>query len=334
MMEVKVIPNGVDVDHFKPLESTEWFERKYGELAEINIVFTGRLSSEKGVDYLIKSLEYLSNTRLFICGNGPEKSRLENLGRKYNSKVRFLGKISRDELPKVLSVMDVYVLPCIGMEGFSNSMLEAMACGLPVITTPVGAGPEVVNSNIGRVVEKESPELIAIAVDECVNYIDRDYVREHTVSNYSFDRVSDVVYSVYSGLCGYKVKSVCFCSLFSPPYEMSGAGIQVHELAKALKNRHDCDVAVVSSNAGNSKDKHLEGVKYIRTPYVNGRASSRFLYSFAGSLKRFSIEEYDIVDGRNWEGGLVSLALAWKRNTKSIVSFRGEGAVVLWQSNF
>lgn len=64
-MEVDIAPNGVDTDYFKPHGSTEWFERRYGELSETNIVFTGRLSSEKGVDYLIKSLEYLKNTKLF-----------------------------------------------------------------------------------------------------------------------------------------------------------------------------------------------------------------------------------------------------------------------------
>lgn len=49
-----------------------------------------------------------------------------------------MGKIAHEELPKILNVMDVFVLPAINMEGFSNSMLEAMACGLPIVTTPIG----------------------------------------------------------------------------------------------------------------------------------------------------------------------------------------------------
>jgi len=150
--KIKVVPNGVNTNQFRPLnkeEQKKWVENYFGVdlSSELNIINVGRLSQEKGLRYIVKSVEYLTPaTKLFLAGDGPEKKVLKKLVGKLglDNNVIFLGKIAHEKLPNVLNAMDVFVLPTISMEGFSNSMLEAMACGLPIVTTPIGAGPEVI----------------------------------------------------------------------------------------------------------------------------------------------------------------------------------------------
>jgi hypothetical protein len=71
----------------------------------------------------------------------------------------------------------------------------------------------------------------------------------------------------------------------------------------------------------------MDGVHYYRVKYMKGEAMSRFCYSLLGSLKGISLDRFDVVDGRNWEGGLVSVFISKRKGSKSVMSFRGEGAV-------
>jgi len=329
---IKVVPNGVNINQFKPLnkeEQRKWVENyfhvNFG--SHLNIINVGRLSQEKGLRYLIKSLEYLSPaTKLFLVGDGPEKNSLEKLVEKLKleNRVIFMGKIAHEELPQILNVMDVFVLPAISMEGFSNSMLEAMACGLPVVTTPIGAGPEVIKEEIGIIVETKNPKKLADAIIKCSN-LEGNKIREYVEGNFSFSVVANLVYDLYSQLCGKEVERICFCSLFAPPYQLSGAGMQVHELSKELSKV--CDVSVISARIGGEKEEIMDRVRYYRVRYIKGEACSRFVYSLLGSLKGLSIDEFDVVDGRNWEGGLISVFVSKHKGSKSVMSFRGEGAV-------
>jgi hypothetical protein len=298
-----------------------------GKLFDLNIINVGRLSQEKGIQYLIKSLKYLSPaTKLFLVGDGPEKNSLEGLVKwtGLEKRVIFMGKIAHEKLPKLLNAMDVFVLPAISMEGFSNSMLEAMACGLPVITTPIGAGAEVIKEEIGEVVETKNPKKLADGIIKCSN-LDGKKIREYVEENFSFSVVTNLVYDLYSQLCGKEVERICFCSLFAPPYQLSGAGMQVHELCKELSKL--CDVSVISARIEGEKEEIMEEVRYYRVKYVKGVACSRFVYSLLGTLKGLSLDKFDVVDGRNWEGGLISVFLSKHKGSKSVMSFRGEGAV-------
>ncbi len=330
--DIKVVPNGVNCDRFKPLnkkEQRKWVEDQFGVdlSSSLNIINVGRLSQEKGLLYLIESLRYLDpKTKLFIVGSGRQKDNLKELSKKLEleKQVIFMGKVAHEQLPSVLNAMNIFVLPAISMEGFSNSMLEAMACGLPVVTTPIGAGAEVIKEDIGVVVETKNPKKIADGIIKCSN-LDGGKIREYVEVNFSFNVVAKFVYDLYSQLCEKEVERICYCSLFAPPFLLSGAGMQVHELSKALSNM--CDVSVISARIEGEKEEVIDGVRYYRVKYTRGEAKSRFVYSFMGSLKGLSLGKFDVIDGRNWEGGLISVFVSKHGGSKSVMSFRGEGAV-------
>jgi len=71
----------------------------------------------------------------------------------------------------------------------------------------------------------------------------------------------------------------------------------------------------------------VEGIRYYRVKYVKGEAHSRFVYSLLGTLKGLSLDKFDVVDGRNWEGGLISVLVSKHKGSKSVMSFRDEGAM-------
>jgi len=325
-MRVRVVPNGVDTNKFRPInrkKAIKWFEHNFCELNDdLNIVYVGRFSEEKGVMYLIESLDYLDEGRLFLVGAGPQEVQLKKLAKKFEKRVCFLGRVKHDSIPLIYNAMDVFVLPSISMEGFSNSMLEALACGLPVVATPIGAAPEVVRPGLGIIVGIKDAKAIAEGIKKVKN-LNRRKIHSIIKAKYSFNVVANRIYYLYSRVIGYPPENICFASLFAPPYELSGIGMQVFELSKVLAKK--CRVSILCGLGGNGE---IDGVRLIKVRCLDG-LFSRPTYSLAGILKVLGGLEgfkFDIVDGRNWEGGLISLA-AKKRGSKAVMSLRGEGAV-------
>jgi glycosyltransferase involved in cell wall biosynthesis len=115
------------------------------------LVYIGRLAREKGVANLLAALDLLKRRNfeplpvLSLVGDGPERVVLEQLVRQYDceDRVRFHGQVNRTELRECLSSADICVQPSL-TEGFSKAWLDAMAHGLPVLATDVGAAREVI----------------------------------------------------------------------------------------------------------------------------------------------------------------------------------------------
>ncbi len=329
-MRVIVVPNGVDTNKFRPInrrKAVNWFEQKFCELDDdLNVIYVGRLSEEKGIIYLIKSLKYLDEGKLFLAGKGPQEKLLKKIAEKFDDRVIFLGKVRHDYIPLIHNAMDVFVLPSISMEGFSNSMLEALACGLPVVATPIGAAPEVIRPDMGIIVEPKNSRAIADGIRKVRN-LNRKRIHNIVKSKYSFDVVAEIVFNLYHRVAGYPPESICFASLFAPPYELSGIGMQVFQLSKALVSVKKCKVTILCGLGG---EGIFNGIKLIKVRCMNGLLS-RPVYSITGILKINDIiknknYKFDIVDGRNWEGGLIAI-MAKRYGSKAIMSLRGEGAI-------
>lgn len=175
--KVIVIPNSVDVDAFKPKPFSKSLELVNKVLVlrgskslidnEKIILFASRLEPGKGLHVLIKSLCMLDNKSwsLVIAGSGAIQyvRKCLDLARKHNksNQVHFIGRVSKFFLKHLYSSAYVYVLPSL-FEGLPASVLEAMACGTPVIASKVGDLPEVVkHGETGLLINKPDPNELA-----------------------------------------------------------------------------------------------------------------------------------------------------------------------------
>ncbi len=139
--EYHIIPNGIDIEHF----SLNGPEREEFTDSKINILFVGRLERRKGLGHLINACAKVKrsfpNFRLIVVGPGTvlrfkyERS-VEDMGLADN--VTFAGFVPSDELPSYYRTADIFCAPATGGESFGIVLLEAMACGKPVVATNIG----------------------------------------------------------------------------------------------------------------------------------------------------------------------------------------------------
>jgi glycosyltransferase involved in cell wall biosynthesis len=162
------------------------------------IGYIGRLSEEKGVQHFVQALPTILNAQkdsyVFIGGDGPLKEDIKILltAEKISNHVDLRGWISHDDLPKYLNQLRLLVLPSY-TEGLPNIMLEAMACGTPVLATPVGAIPDVIREGeTGFIMEDNSPECIAENVIRALNSPDLARIAENgrhlVLENFTFEK--------------------------------------------------------------------------------------------------------------------------------------------------
>jgi glycosyltransferase involved in cell wall biosynthesis len=141
--KIEVIYNGVDTNEFKPSRN-----KKYGKT--LKIICVARLIKRKGIDYLLKALGELKEIdfQLTLIGDGDQEENLKNLAKELgiSKKVKFLGAVPHSKIAKHYQENDLFVLPSLN-EGMSNTILEAMACGLPIITTNTGGAKELIKKN-------------------------------------------------------------------------------------------------------------------------------------------------------------------------------------------
>lgn len=146
--DIKVIPNFVDADHFKPGSNCD-FRKTIAPKGEKILVHTSNFRPVKRVPDTIRIFEKIQKeipSKLILVGDGPDRSECERLSRQLDlmDSVKFLGK--QEGLVEILSSSDLFLIPSQS-ESFGLAALEAMACGLPVISSSVGGLPELVKHN-------------------------------------------------------------------------------------------------------------------------------------------------------------------------------------------
>lgn len=142
---VTVIHNGVDTDHFFPQQRDRTLA---GLPAEARVIVSvGRLVGWKGLHVIIEALAELpADVHYLIIGEGAERDALQQLAARLGvaARIRFAGRVAHADLPRWLSLGDIFVQPSIGEEAFGISVVEAMACGLPVLAADNGGMREIV----------------------------------------------------------------------------------------------------------------------------------------------------------------------------------------------
>jgi glycosyltransferase involved in cell wall biosynthesis len=158
--KITVLRNGVDTTIFRPLNQAQ-ARHALGLDAPSSpsriMVSVGALIGRKGHDRTIACLAQLPDWQLLIAGEGPERARLEALATRLGAagRVRLLGSRPHETLAQLYSAADISVLAS-SREGWANVLLESMACGTPVIASPIPGNPEVVQSPAAGLIAREN----------------------------------------------------------------------------------------------------------------------------------------------------------------------------------
>jgi L-malate glycosyltransferase len=215
--EISLTPFGVDTDVFKEIP----VEKDNSDTIKIGIV--KGLKAYYGVEYLIRAIPILiqklkdngaeplaSKLIVEIVGHGPLYESLKELADSLGvgTIIDFKGEIPHSDVPKVLNTFDIYCAPSIA-ESFGVAVLEASACGLPVIVTDVGGLPEVVMDNeTGFIVKAKDPQALAEKLYQLVLNPDlrktmgkngKQFVSDYYSWEKSVDRMEEVYRKVVQG---------------------------------------------------------------------------------------------------------------------------------------
>ena len=223
---IAVNPGGVELHRFSPPSSRSAVKRKLALPKDrVHLLTVRNLEPRMGIDNLLAAVADLKKKGyaiyLTIGGAGPEMHRLEalvdTLG--LNGDVAMAGFIPDNLLPEYYGAADFFLLPTRSLEGFGLVTVEAMACGTPVLGTPVGAAPEILGRLDRRLIFKDAlPEAMAEGIAENIawffkspnRYRDlRRRCRDYAVANYSWERHIHTLITVIDSIAVENFSRVC-----------------------------------------------------------------------------------------------------------------------------
>jgi glycosyltransferase involved in cell wall biosynthesis len=205
------IPGGVDAKRFRLPEDRAKLRRQLGLPEDGRILLTvRRLSPRMGLENLVRAMAKVEQERedtvLLIGGIGELRDPLEQLIAELGLKrTRLLGYIDDSDLASYYQVSDLFIMPSVALEGFGLSTLEALACGLPVLGTPIGGTPEILRQITPEfILPRVDPDAIASGILEHIAHLpDRALslqVRSFA-EGFDWEQIVDAVEELFLGLC-------------------------------------------------------------------------------------------------------------------------------------
>lgn len=165
--KITVHRTGLDRTIFQPLDRAESRAKLGLPAGRPVLACVGALIERKGQRFAIEALVQVPDAILVLAGAGPDEAQLRSLTASLGlaDRVRFLGAVPHADLPVVLGAADLFVLPSAS-EGLANAWVEALACGTPVVTTPIPGAQELLTDPVfGRMAERD-PAAFASAINE------------------------------------------------------------------------------------------------------------------------------------------------------------------------
>lgn len=193
--KVSLVPNAIDISSLP---------KKKERLYDKQIIFAGRLSKEKGISDLLEVSKNLpKDVHLLILGSGPEEEKIKQVT-KLHSNIHLMGLVEKERTISLISGSDVLIQPSL-VEGISSTLLEAMACKTPVITTNVGGNNELFENNkSGIMIEPNSPQKILEKLIELLSdkqkSINLSEEAFNKVQKYDWSHVGKLYLNIYESL--------------------------------------------------------------------------------------------------------------------------------------
>lgn len=200
--KITVLRNGVDLALFRPVDREA--ERARLGLRGTTLLSVGYLIRRKGHDIVVRALPLLPDVQLLIVGDGEEETALRRLAADLGvaERVTFVGAVPQEELRRYYGAADALVLAS-SREGWANVLLEAMACGTPVIASNVWGTPEVVAApEAGVLMQTRTPEGLAAAFRQLfAHYPDRAATRRYA-EGFGWESTTLGQKQIFARLCG------------------------------------------------------------------------------------------------------------------------------------
>ncbi len=200
--KMKLFRRGIDTHQFRQLpDAKETLAEKYGIRDGITLLYAGRISKDKNIDFLIDVFHTIHTEHpalnLVIAGHGPDLKRLKKVHGK-NKRIFFTDRLSQDDLPALYSGSDMFVFPST-TDTFGMVVLEAQACGLPAIVTDIGGPKEIILIDKTGYLARDSQmddwsskilHIISMIEERPDEYLRmRDNCRKHVLSRYDWNVV-------------------------------------------------------------------------------------------------------------------------------------------------
>jgi phosphatidylinositol alpha-mannosyltransferase len=202
--DYNIVPNGIDTSNFRPdLEPMPGIRTE----GQSTVLFVGRMEQRKGFPVLLRAYALLrqqrSDVRLVAVGDGPMRWGYERqVEAEGIPDVMFTGQVGSDVLPRYYASADVFGSPAIGGESFGIVLLEAMACGVPVLASAIPGFSQVVTSGQdGLLAPPRQPDVWAQALETLLNEPElRRSMGQRGVQKaqrYDWNRVTDSILGIY-----------------------------------------------------------------------------------------------------------------------------------------
>ncbi len=200
--KMRIFRRGIETDVFEPHSTAvDYLERKYGIAEGPTLLYAGRVSKEKNIDFLLdvyrKVSEAIPTVNLLVAGDGPY---FEEFSRKTTSfpRIHLLGRLDRAALTPLYSRADCFLFPST-TDTFGMVILEAQACGLPAVVSDFGGPKEIIVTGVtGHVAHTNNIEDWSLRIQRILQLADtapeqyqemRSAARQHVLKHYSWDAV-------------------------------------------------------------------------------------------------------------------------------------------------
>jgi glycosyltransferase involved in cell wall biosynthesis len=205
--KIRIVPNGVDPQKFKPVKDCEKIKHKIGVNDKQCVLFVGRLVPRKGLHFLMEAAKQIvkesKETVFAVAGDGPLKNHLISYSKKEKlaNNFVFLGDVPDHILPMLYNCADVFAFPSI-QEGQGMALLEAQATAKPVVAFNVSGVREIVlDKETGLLVKPDSHELANAILNLLSNRSSREKMgdsgRKFVCKNFSWDICAQKMFLVY-----------------------------------------------------------------------------------------------------------------------------------------